>query len=96
MRPDEVRDIVLDALRGEGWTSVEAAALRPAKFGEGAGLRFDLDLVNQSGLIYKGTAAAAERQGTLRRLLWLAPVEHYYGRDHAAVAQMLDGVRFVD
>ena len=41
-----------------------------------------------------GTAAVAERDNFLTVLVWMAPREHYYGRDVAAVNSMLDGVRF--
>jgi hypothetical protein len=95
MRPDEVRDIILDGLRGAGWANVTASDLRPASFGHVPGLRFDLDLDNPSGLVYRGLATAAERDGRLTVLIWIAPAEHYYGRDVEAVAQMFDSLRFV-
>lgn len=94
MRPDEVRDIILDGLRGAGWANVVASDLRPASFGEVPALRFDLDLDNPSGLVYRGLATAAERDGRLTVLVWIAPAEHYYGRDVEAVAQMFDSLRF--
>jgi hypothetical protein len=95
MRPDEVRDIILDGLRGGGWANVRASNLRPAKFGDAPALRFDVDLDNPSGLIYRGLVTAAEHQGRLTLLVWIAPAEHYYGRDIEAVTQMYDSVRFV-
>jgi len=95
MRPDEVRNVVIDALREQGWADVSARGLRPARFGEYPGLRFDLDLVNQNGLIYKGTVASATVEQQLRLLVWLAPAEHYHPRDVAAVNTMLNGLRFV-
>lgn len=96
MRPDEVRDIIVDALRGQGWSNVAADNLRPQRYGSVDGLRFDLAMTSADGLIYKGTAAAAERGGKLSVLLWKAPKENYFDRDVAAVNRMLDGMRFVD
>lgn len=96
MRPDEVRDVVLDALRGNGWADVEPSGLRPQRFGAVAGLRFEFRLSNQRGLHYRGMAAAAERGGRLTLLVWMAPSEHYFDRDQAAVAAMFDSLRFVD
>lgn len=95
MRPDEVRDIILDGLRQSGWANVSARDLRPASFGNVPGLRFDLDLDNPGGLVYRGLATAAERDGRLTVLVWIAPAEHYYGRDVEAVARMFDSLRFV-
>jgi len=96
MRPDELRDIILDALRGQGWTNVSADNLRPQRFGGVDGLRFDLAMTNPDGLMYRGTAASAEKGGKLTVLLWKAPKENYFERDAAAVNRMLDGMRFVD
>lgn len=94
MRPDEVRDIVLDGLRGAGWANVEASNLRPVSWGGVPGLRFEIDLDNPNGLVYRGMATAAERDGRLTVLLWVAPAEHYYGRDAEAVGRMFDSLRF--
>lgn len=95
MRPDEVRDVMLDALRGAGWSQVESTGLRPASFGGVPGLRFELSMVNGRGLRYRGMAAAAEREGRLSLLVWVAAEPHYYPRDQAAVDRMLSSLRFV-
>jgi hypothetical protein len=96
MRPDELRDIIVDGLTGAGWANVESDGLRPARFGDVPAVRFTLRMDNPGGLAYRGMAAAAERDGRLTVLVWFAPVEHYYGRDEQAVAAMLDSVRFVE
>lgn len=96
MRPDEVRDIVLDGLRGAGWANVEGRDLRPVRWGATPGLRFELALDNPNGLVYRGLVTAAERDGRLTLLVWIAPAEHYYGRDAEAVGRMFDSLRFVD
>lgn len=95
MRPDEVRDIILDGLRGQSWSNVSAENLRPQRFGSVDGLRFDITMTSVDGLAYSGTVAAAEKDSKLRLLLWKAPSEHYYRRDIGAVNKMLDGMRFV-
>lgn len=95
MRPDEVRDIVLDGLRGGGWANVRGSALRPARWGDAPGLRFDLALDNPGGLAYRGMATAAERDGRLTLLVWIAPAEHYFERDAEAVSRLFGSLRFV-
>jgi hypothetical protein len=95
MRPDEIRDVVLDALREGGWSNVQSSNLRPANFGGVAGLRFDATLTEQNDLIYKGTFGAAEHNGRLTQFFWMAPAEYYYDRDIAAVNKMIDSIRFV-
>ncbi len=95
MRPDEIRDLLLDAMRGDGWSHVSASNLRPARFGSVDGIRFDLELTHGNGLQYRGTYAAAEHEGKLSHWFWIAPAEHYYGRDVAAVNRMFESARFV-
>ncbi|KAA2286312.1 hypothetical protein [Arenimonas fontis] len=95
MRPDELRDLVVDGLREGGWADIETPGLRPASFGGVPGLRFELEMASSSGLRYGGMAAAAEFEGKLYLLLWMAPREHYHDRDAAAVAAMFDHLRFV-
>jgi hypothetical protein len=94
-RPDEIRDLLLDALRQDGWTQVAASNLRPASFGGVPGLRFEAALTHGNGLKYRGTFAAAEHGGKLTHWFWIAPAEHYYSRDIAAVNRMFDSARFV-
>lgn len=94
MRLDELQALVVDGLADQGWVGIDASNLRPHRFGSVEGLRFDLDLTNAGGLIYRGTAAVAERDGRLTVLVWLAPREYYYGRDAAAVSAMLDSLDF--
>jgi hypothetical protein len=96
MRPDELRDVLLDAMRQNGWTQVAASNLRPARFGSVDGLRFEVQLTHANGLKYRGSFAAAEHGGKLTHWFWLAPAEHYYGRDAAAVDRMFASARFVD
>lgn len=94
MRPDEVQNIMLDGWREGGFAQVAGSNLRPAKFGNIDGLRFNVTMTNQNGLIYKGTAGAVERNGRLNVMYWIAPQEHYYGRDISAINKMFDSFRF--
>ncbi|MFC5579423.1 hypothetical protein ACFPOA_15555 [Lysobacter niabensis] len=94
MRLDELQTLVADGLADQKWAGVTTTNLRPHEFGGVEGVRFDLQMANETGLIYQGTAAVAERNNVLTVLVWMAPREHYYGRDVAAVNSMLDGVRF--
>ena len=96
MRPDEIRDVLLDALRQDGWSQVSASHLRPARYGAVDGIRFDLQLTHANGLLYRGTYGAAVHDGRLTHWFWMAPAEHYYGRDVAAVNRMFDSARFVE
>lgn len=93
LRADELRDLILDGLRASGTANVEATNLRPARFGNRDGLRFEFSLANPEGLRYRGMAAAFEHEKGLALAIFLAPAEHYYPRDAEKVSKMLDTLR---
>lgn len=94
MRPDEIRDLLLDAFSEGGAIGVASGELRPARFGDRDGLRFEFQASTDTGLLYRGQVVAAERGDTLAVVVWMAPAEFYYDRDIASVTQLLDSVRF--
>lgn len=93
LRPDELRDLILDGLRAAGTANVEARNLRPAMFGTREGLRFEFSLANEEGLKFQGMAAAFEQEKGLSLAIFMAPSEYYYPRDEAKVSKMLDTLR---
>lgn len=93
LRPDELRDLILDGLRAAGTINVDASDLRPATFGGREGLRFEFALANEEGLRYRGMAAAFEHEKGLSLVIFMAPAEYYYPRDEAKVSKMLGTLR---
>jgi hypothetical protein len=93
LRPDELRDLILDGLRAAGTVNIEARDLRPVNFGSHEGLRFEFSLANEEGLRYQGMAAAFEHEKGLSLAIFMAPTEYYYPRDEAKVSKMLDSLR---
>ena len=94
MRAEDIRDIVLDALTETGAVNIQSEALRPARFGNVDGLRFEFRASTAAGLRYRGMVLAAARGDELSYLLWMAPAEYYYDRDAASVSHLLDSARF--
>ena len=94
MREDELRDLVSDGLLSAGFVGVSPTNLRPATFGDRAGLRFDLDLQTAEGLQYQGLVAMFEHEKGLALAIFLAPREFYFPRDAAKVSRMLDSLRW--
>ena len=94
MRPDELRDLIVDGMRAAGAVNVEASNLRPVDFGGREGLRFEMAMDNESGLKYRAMAAAFEHEKGLALALFYAPAEYYYPRDEAKVSAMLDSLRW--
>lgn len=94
MRPDEIRDLIVDGMRAAGAVNVVATNLRPATFGGPEGLRFEFAMANAAGLEYRAMAAAFEHEKGLALALFHAPAEYYYPRDEAKVSVMLDSLRW--
>ena len=94
MRPDELRDLIVDGMRAAGAVNVEASNLRPVDFGGREGLRFEMAMDNEAGLKYRAMAAAFEHEKGLALALFYAPAEYYYPRDEAKVSAMLDTLRW--
>lgn len=94
MRPDEVRDLIVDGMRASGAVNVVTTNLRPATFGDRDGLRFEIAMDNEAGLKYRAMAAAFEHEKGLALALFYAPAEHYYPRDEAKVSAMVDTLRW--
>ncbi len=94
MRPDEVRDLIVDGMRASGAVNVVTTNLRPATFGGREGLRFEIAMDNAAGLKYRAMAAAFEHDKGLALALFYAPAEYYYPRDEAKVSAMLDTLRW--
>ena len=94
MRPDELRDLIVDGMRATGAVNVVASNLRPADFGGREGLRFEMAMDNASGLKYRAMVAAFEHEKGLALALYYAPAEYYYPRDEAKVDAMLATLRW--
>ncbi len=94
MRAEEIRDLLLDAFSESGAVGVTSSELRPARFGDHDGLRFEFQASTNTGLLYRGQVLAAVRGDTLAVVVWMAPAEYYYGRDIADVTRLLDSARF--
>ncbi|MES2857636.1 MAG: hypothetical protein V4704_00470 [Pseudomonadota bacterium] len=94
MRPDELRDLIVDGLRASGAVNVAVTNLRPADFGGREGLRFEMAMDTEAGLKYRAMAAAFEHENGLALALFYAPTEYYFPRDEARVSVMLDTLRW--
>jgi hypothetical protein len=96
----EVRELIVDAIRGSDAVNVTASNLRPAKFGARPGFRFDLnfesgsgtEMGNRGGLKYRAMVLAETQGGTLSYALFYAPTEYYFGRDQAHVEQIFSRI----
>lgn len=93
MAPTELVEFIADSVSALGYSRVETAGLRPVKFAAADALRFDISGQTQEGLDIAGTAEAAEIDGKLYVVLYLAPKEHYFAAGLPEVEQIMASVR---
>ena len=72
---------------------VQLVRPRPAAFGQGNGVRFDLTAQTKAGLDVKGTGVISEQGGKTYVLLYLAPAEHYFDATLAEVEAILGSAK---
>ena len=95
MSATERIEFVSDSVAALGYLRVETARPRPAKVGEAAAIRFDLDAQTSDGLDIRGTALVAEQGGKLYVILYLAPAEHYFQANLGEVEAIMASARIV-
>lgn len=78
MNSSERMEFVADSISAMGYQRVATAKPRPAKFGGGSAVRFDITARTDDGLDVLGTGLAAEANGKSYFVLYLAPAEHYF------------------
>ncbi len=85
MSPNEIVEFIVDSLAATGAQKVQATGLRPAKFGNADGFRFELSYQTQSGLSKKAIAAGAVVKEHLYLIVYSGLAQHYFPkhRDHA-------------
>jgi hypothetical protein len=96
-RPDlenhELAEMVMDGLKQAGSLDTEVLDLQPKNCGAAPGFRSKFRYSNSTGLAYRGLLQGC-RTGDLATLfIFLAPDEHYFDRDQAAIGKMLDSLR---
>jgi hypothetical protein len=93
MLPNDVMDLVVRTLGKKGLVNVRSSDLAPAPFGGTTGFRFSLTMATSQGLEMRGVALAAQRNGKLDLLLFIAPAEYYFARDLPVVERVFASVQ---
>jgi hypothetical protein len=79
MLPNDIQDMVVSTVAKQGFQNVRSGNLAPCPFGTTTGFCFDLDFATTDGLQMKGMTKARKQGDTLDVLLFMAPVEYFYG-----------------
>ena len=92
MRANEVMELVTDSLAYQGFKRVKGSKLRPAKFGQLRGFRFEFVFTDEDGLRYAGKAIGAVDGGELHLIVFSAPFSHYFPTYHQQVEQIFRSI----
>lgn len=96
MLPNEIEELVefsLGKYFGEGQAIINTENLRPFRFGEQRGVRFDLRATVTNSPEYRGTVGAFIANEKLYLMFFLAAVPHYYDKHIAAAAAVIESAR---
>ncbi len=93
MRPTEVAELYAGSLSKAGVVDFETQNLRPAKFGNVEGFRFEFTYLVDTGLKQRGTALAAIVDGKLQLIVYSAPELHYYEKNLEEAEKVLASVQ---
>ena len=91
MLPDDVSELTISTLQKMGYSQAHSANLKPAPFGSAQGFGFDVS-ASRDGLDMKGMALGAQRGGKLDLIVFIAPVEYYFGRYQPTVEKIFASV----
>lgn len=93
MVPDDVMELLASNIGKMGYRQIATSNLRPAPFGKTDGFRFDLTSTTEDGLKMKGKAIAAQRDGKLDLVLFVAADEYYFGRYSETIDQLFASIK---
>ena len=96
MLPNEIEELVESSLGkyfGEGQAVVSTRNLRPYRYGDQPGVRFDVAASVTDSPDYRGTVGAFVANEKLYLMFFLAAVPHYYDKHLAAAAAVIESAR---
>jgi hypothetical protein len=93
MAPSEIQEFVLDSLARAGAARVAAQQLRPVRFGDREGLRFELSYLASSGLEMRGLVAACVLERRLYLIAFAAARGHYHAQAAPQVERILESIQ---
>lgn len=93
MTPNDIAELVVDTLSKLQAQQVEMKGLRPARFGDVDGFRFDLTYLSREGLEKEGLVSGAVIQGKLHLIVYDGATQHYFPKHRETVERLLESVR---
>jgi hypothetical protein len=92
MTASEVLDFVVESIMR---TNVTATHLRPFKFGQNRGFRFDLTYLSAEGLDYEGLVAGSIKDDQLYLVIYTGTKVYYYPKYKDDVEQIISSLEIL-
>ena len=93
MTASEIVEFFVDTLSAAGFQKVNTLNLRPEKFGDTQGFRFEMTYLTRAGLEKQGIVAGAVLKERLHLIVYTAAREHYYDKYKDHVDRIIQSVR---
>jgi hypothetical protein len=88
----EIMEFVVDSVTALGAQKVEAANLRPQRFGNVQGFRFDLRFASKAGLEEEGLVVGALAKERLHLIIYTGTRAHYFPKHKDHVERMIESI----
>ena len=95
MRATEVMEFFVSSAAKTGAVDFETSNLRPAKFGDADGFRFEYTYVTDDGLKMRGMVLAAVIEKKLQMMSFWATEAHYYEQNVEEVEKIFGSVQLI-
>ena len=92
MTPSEIVEFVVDNLTAVGAQNVKAVNLRPEKFGNHQGFRFELTFASKEGLEEEGFVVGVVVKEHLYLIMYTGVKAHYYRKHKEHVERILESI----
>ncbi len=93
MLPNEIQEFIIETLAAGGWANVKPKGLKPAKFGNLPGFRFNFAMSSEDGLEYDGMVYGTVREDTLHVILYMGTRLHYFPKYAKDVEKIFASIR---
>ncbi len=93
MTISEIMEFVVDSVALQGLERVESAGLRPYKFGNTQGFRFELSYVSSKGLEGQGAVVGAVVRERLYLIVYSGTRAYYYPKHRDHVERIIGSIR---
>ncbi len=93
MTPSEIMEFVVDSLTLAGAQKVKAMNLRPEKFGDAQGFRFEMAYLTKEGLEEQGLVTGTVVEKKLHLIMYTGVKAHYYPKCKEDAERIIQSIK---